>query len=430
MKKYLCVVLALLMLFVLTACSKNVSVGSVLSDGADVADTDATGEKEQSEQGDSKVTQKKTSASDQVTDETDETQTAEDGGVTTTQYTKKTRGTTTKKTRATTSAGNTTPTNAGSTNTNIPTELKDAGLLLLHGRVKEQGDGLSLPYSDCGITITGELEGDVLLGLNLGSNGCVINIVVDGDVDHVKTMRLSDGYRLVTVCSGLKKGNHTIEITRGTASNYGSAVIDGIYYDGTLKTPTKKELQIEFIGDSVTCSEGSIKSGGYSVDGHNSFYGYAALTARALDAGLATEAVCGSKTAGMRTRFNDGSWNFAANPKDIVVVNLGTNDVGWPGSSVPATFKSDVKGLIGDIRARYGKDTYIVWAYGMMFDTNKSAVKSAVEEYATDNDDARVLFCDMSSVKDTSGYGSHPSAEGHEAAANLLTQYIQQNCNI
>lgn len=450
MKRWVCMLLAVGMLLTFTACNNNVQAPhSVLSEDEETASATTLVQAGASEEKAVATvkTEGKATAKTTKKNETDNkgeqtggktqsvgTETVrEETPLTTASTARRTRPTTASRTRLSTA-----PTAAPAETdipTNDPKELLWDGLLLTSGRVTAGAAGLSMPYSDSGITICGELEGAVSVGLTLGNNGCVLNVVVDGDDKNVKTVRLSAGDHLMTACTGLKKGFHTIEITRGTAYNYGSAVLHAVYYDGKLQAPKAKDLQLEFIGDSVTCSEGNVAgaNAGYSVDGHNSFYGYAALTARALDAGLAVEAVCGQKTAGMRTRFNDTAWDFANNQKDVVVVNLGTNDVGWSNvalSTVEADLRTNVIGLIDDIRAKYGKDTYIVWAYGMMFDKDKAFFEKTVTAYAAQSGDARVLYCDMSAVKNTKGYGSHPSMEGHAAAAQLLTAFIKENCNI
>ena len=410
MKKYFALLVSLCLFLTLVACGQpTVSV----SDAEEQGDVTTVG----------KVTETNSTTKGQAVDEDgEEDEEDEEDEVTDgTGNTKKTRKTTTKKPKKTTA-----PAGDG-VNVHAVKQLYTDGKLRMNGRLYASDAGLVSEYSDDGIVLSGELEDTVAVDLVVSTGACYFNIVVDGDADDVKTVRLNAGAHTLYAVTGLKKGKHTVEISRGT--KYSTTVtFKTLYYTGTLERPAKPALQLEFVGDSVTCSEGSIKEGEYSVDGHNSFYGYAAMTARALKAGIAVEAICGAYTASMCDRFNDSYWDFSNNPKDIVIINLGTNDVGWPGKGVPDTFPADVKNTIAAVREKYGKNTYIVWAYGMMFDNNKAAIKQAVEQYATEKNDSSVLFCDMSSVKNTDGYGSHPSQEGHAKAATFLTNWLKANC--
>lgn len=308
--------------------------------------------------------------------------------------------------------------------------LTDANHVIFNGRTTASGTARTMDYGSTGITISGYLYGKLSMNINFGNtsyDSFVLNVMVDDDADNAKQVWVHAGNTNVTLLEGLGRGHHRVEITRG-AGNCGTLTMKDITYTGTLATPTVNPLQIEFIGDSITASDGMLIKA-YGAPSMNTFLGYAAKTARAIGANVNNVAVSGAKTAAMRDRFNN--WTGENVQKQIVVINLGTNDFGWSSSATASTqdgLKDTCLGLIADVRAKYGADTYIIWAYGMMFDKDKDFPAAVVEEYRTTNNDERVLWCDLSSAKNNAGYGQHPDVAGNTAAAQVLTTFIKTNC--
>ena len=308
--------------------------------------------------------------------------------------------------------------------------LTAASKVIFNGRTTASGTARTMDLGSTGITISGYLYGKLSMNINFGNtsyNSFVLNVMVDNDADNAKQIWVGAGNTNVTLLEGLGRGHHRVEITRG-AGNCGTLTMKDITYTGTLETPTVNPLQIEFLGDSITASDGMM-NGCYGAPSMNTFIGYAAKTARAIGANVNNVAVSGWKTAQVRDKFNN--WTGDDVQKQIVVINLGTNDFGWSTSAAASTqagLKDTCLGLIGDVRAKYGADTYIIWAYGMMFDKDKDFPAAVVEEYRTTNNDERVLWCDLSSAKNNAGYGQHPNVAGNAAAAQVLTGFIQTNC--
>lgn len=308
--------------------------------------------------------------------------------------------------------------------------LTTANKVIFNGRTTASGTARTMEFGSTGITISGYLYGKLSMNINYGNtsyNDFVLNVVVDGDADNAKEIWVHAGDTNVTLLSALERGTHTVEITNGTG-HCGTLTMKDITYTGTLTTPTANPLQIEFLGDSITASDGMLKSC-YGAPSMNTFVGYAAKTARAIGANVNNVAIAGWKTAAIRTEFN--SWTGENVQKQIVVINLGTNDFGWSSTETASQqegLKDTCLGLIADVRAKYGADTYIIWAYGMMLDKDKDFPEAVVNEYRETNSDTRVLWCDLSSAKNNSGYGSHPNVAGNAAAAQVLTDFIKTNC--
>lgn len=316
-------------------------------------------------------------------------------------------------------------------------ELDAAGAVVYHGRTTAYGTARQLPkFGGTGFTLQAALSGDVSVTLNHAEYASALNVVVDGDTDNVKTYWVEAGDTTVKVVNDLPYGEHTIQITRSN-SNYGVMTLKSVTYKGTLGTASVNPLQFEFLGDSITAAGGeSGNPDGGSSDNlakskaHNTFYGYAAQTARAFGADVSLIARSGYTTAQVRSLFKDSSWDFANNQKDVVVINLGTNDFGYANKPDP----NDIDGyadtchaLLADVRAKY-PDAYIIWGYGMMFDKGIDQLKTIVETYAQTSQDDKILFCDFSSVKNNAGSGNHPDQQGHDDAAALLIAFIRENC--
>ena len=102
---------------------------------------------------------------------------------------------------------------------------------------------------------------------------------------------------------------------------------------------------------------------------------------------------------------------------DVVVVNLGTNDE--VRGADKAAYRQDVAELIASIRAKYGDDIQIVWAYGMMNSNYISEVNSVIS--GLDN----VYTVELPNNRE--GGGGHPNTATHALAAERLSNFISTN---
>lgn len=322
--------------------------------------------------------------------------------------------------------------------------LETAGTVLRNGRTALSGTNMITKFANSGMTLSGYLYGDITMSMSADTSeqytpGEVLyyNVVVDGDVENATLIEVKNGRDTYALVKNLRRGYHTIELTRGTASNYGTATLHEVTYTGTLQPITRKALKIEFIGDSITNAEGTIVrndlADNYYVERHNSLNSYAAQVARALDADLSVMASSGISAQRMLSTFPT---HPAAEAKDIVVINLGTNDMGWPYFDLEEmeadgrldTIRTNSAALIDLARSTYGEDVQVIWAYGMMYEQGMTVLQDVVDTYNAENPGANVLFCNMFSVADTTGYQTHPSQQGQDNAAAYLLQFIRENC--
>lgn len=136
-------------------------------------------------------------------------------------------------------------------------------------------------------------------------------------------------------------------------------------------------------------------------------------------------------------------WEFSAEPSDVVVLNLGTNDgntirfypeLGQSIDDVPrleARFQRRYGRFLADVRALNGPDALIVCALGTMDYALWDRIAAAVEQYQRESGDGKVLpfkFVGINAMTEGIGAGGHPSVKthirmGHELA-HLLKPYL------
>lgn len=281
-------------------------------------------------------------------------------------------------------------------------------------------------FGNTDFTITGEIAGDVDLTVSytpakntlIGQDGCLLNIIVDGV--YQEDIWLNNGENCVTVANDLVNGQHTITVARGMGTSiFGTLQYQSVTYVGTLELPQRSDLQFEFLGDSITDSE-------------NIRLAYSALTSKAFGADFTLISQSGNTTAMTTALLNNDTYGVdavASADKDVVVINLGTNDTGRIGhSSYPdvteESIATDVKNCLTAVREKYPNAT-IVWVFGMMTTTREYLLQDAVNAWVKETGDTKTSYYSLSAAQNQEGINKHPSDEGHQNAANLLISYLK-----
>lgn len=304
-----------------------------------------------------------------------------------------------------------------------------------------------------------------------GSNW--VNIIVDGETKA--KVELKQSAELLTGVRGLKKGEHTIEIVKRTGPHAGSIQFLGVSLQGILVDPPAwRPKMIEVIGDSITCGYGNearIPPGpeyngpntGYHAKNEDISQAYGTLLGRRFDAEVVTTCVMG---AGVY-RNSDGSPDGKAFPDiyervypdreepsfptssfapNLIVINLGTSDFnvtdesGAPVDLPKEAFQTAYANFVRKLRELYGSETKIICTIGpTLNDTyppgrnHWSTAKQYILEMVQSLGDPKVFFFayDTTSIpSDTYGEDWHPTAEGHAAMANQLSEFIEQQGGI
>ncbi|MDE5547786.1 MAG: hypothetical protein K2J30_02175, partial [Clostridia bacterium] len=272
-------------------------------------------------------------------------------------------------------------------------------------------------------------------------NKTKIRVFVDGDTDGKEIILEKKGK--VTLCE-LDAGIHTVRMLKASSPLYNSIILpvgEAFETDGEfLKAPAKSDLKIEFIGDSITAGCGSLGNAtqaGQTVENSDPTKAYAYLTAQALNADFAIQAlegVCakdGSPNAyntykqygyGMSTSYDPAKFDA-----DIVVIGLGENDM-WHATSdlFPYTveaFRTDYADLIRLVRESH-PTAAIVCAFGMMPASSTKQAEETIRAAVADTEDDNIYCVKM--LSNETGGAYHPNATSHKKNAETLTALIRE----
>ena len=201
------------------------------------------------------------------------------------------------------------------------------------------------------------------------------------------------------------------------------------------RLPEEERLKIDFYGDSITAGQGNLAESsaeGISVANSDGTQTYAAFTAEALGSesdfiGYGGITVKAPKYYGTDiTMYSIWHWYSTLNrteypvdpDTDFVVINLGTNDAGVTGYGTQQ-FAQDYLSLLNDMSAAYPRAKFVL-CYGMMGTTYfiEQGIRQTIEEFS-----GEAYYCRLPS--NLLGAGSHPTVEGHRAAAKTLTEFLK-----
>ena len=310
----------------------------------------------------------------------------------------------------------------------------------LYGRMSRTVMGLTCDFAASGIEFNVYAEGFVSINIQYVAqtlesvkNGDIyLAVIVDG-VRDPRRFKINKGeFTTLNVAYFETAGEHNIQILRETEAKNGLLNLKSIELTGILtEAPKDAELYIEFIGDSITSGYGNLAQNGVSNAGSpdykDALQAYSYLTAKALGADFSLVSISGvgltSSYRPMRAKalFEAQTYyrvsTVAYTPKripDIVVVNLGTNDE--VRGADRSDYRRDVAELIASIRAKYGDDIKIVWAYGMMNSNYISEVSSVIS--GMDN----IYTVELPNNRE--GANGHPNAATHALAAERLSDFI------
>lgn len=345
-------------------------------------------------------------------------------------------------------------------------------LLTLHGRTCQDGDCLFMNWTCSGFSVrfTGRTLKAKLRALGekqpFPPDSPVeypwAGVTVDGDDVLCGRFVCQEGDGWYTLFDAPDSGTRTLRLIKLTENARGKLGLLELETDGILSSaPEEKKLQVEFVGDSITCgfgNEATDRDAPFDPAEENGWITYAAVAARELDAEFNCVSVSGISAnapekpmmpmAPMRDLYaytdrlyddRAGStpqkWDFAGHKKDLVLINLGTNDVNpirfytelGQADREEAHFIRQYKSFIREIRELNGPDTRIVCALGPLDYYLFDDIRTAVAEYCEEAGDDRVSALKLIGVNlMTEGFGAvgHPSAKtharvGHELALRL-----------
>ena len=288
-----------------------------------------------------------------------------------------------------------------------------------------------------------------------------VGVVADGETLENRQDILCDGW--YDLWQG-EAGEHTVRFVKVSENSRGKLGVLALECDGEiLPMVAEKKPVMEIVGDSITCAfgnESSNNSPEFLCSEENGWTSYGALAAREL--GYEWRQICVSGISasqpehpmfpmpGMneiyhltdqlydeRRGVTPAAWDFAANPADIVVLNLGTNDVN-PIRFSPdfgsieakeAWFQKRYSEFIADVRRLNGPDTLIVCALGSMDYYLYDRIRAAVESYQAETGDKKIAtfkFIGINMMTEGFGAMGHPSAKTHERMGKELAFHLKE----
>ena len=318
------------------------------------------------------------------------------------------------------------------------------------GRTAWVGDTLMLDWTVAGVEFTADCSGDVYMTLDAQSitdtssvGGVYFTVVVDGVAQPREWCYVNaKGTKKFYVAKGLSAGTHTFGIYRQTEHDAGAVGIQSIEFagSGTLKAaPAKKDVYIEFIGDSITAAYGNLGNASTnSAHAGKPLYqdatqGYAYLAAKELGADFSVVA-----WSGIGCKYGYGSFSmqevyplqryrydkktahdFTAREPDVVVLALGTND----NSKAPSTTakRAGLVEMLDMVRAK-NPNAKILWICNMMTgDVNKM-----IEEIVEEKGGYKKGYYVATTPRNNTGAGWHPDIKGQKDFAATVVKAVRE----
>lgn len=272
------------------------------------------------------------------------------------------------------------------------------------------------------------------------------NVFIDGT--RMPVIKADAKIKKYVIAKKLKRGAHSVIITKRTETYDGVGIFKGFILDKkamVLPPPVKPAKKIEFIGDSltvgygiegpsVTCEEGSEKK--YK----NNFLSFASITSRVLGAQAHMIAISGrgvvknygetkipaDKPLGYyykKTLMNiDASeWDFKSWIPEIVVINLGTNDLSTEPKPDRELFEKGYLSILNTVRGYYPQADIFCVAGPVMGAPLPDYIKNIIKRFK----DNKTHFVSLSSVpQELMGCDWHPNAQANRKMAEELVKQI------
>ena len=263
--------------------------------------------------------------------------------------------------------------------------------------------------------------------------------------DSLFTFQSNNATGIYVLANNLTNKKHTIEISRRTEWHGGNTHFFGFTIDAgkQLLPVNKRKRSIEFIGDSYTCGYGNE---GKSHDEHfdyateNNYLSYGAIVARKLNAnytaicrsGIGMYQAYGGDTSFTQPKLYDevvaGSkvkWNYKNNEPQLVVIDLGSNDLSVALDSVK--YVTTYINFVQKIRRQYPAAKIICVAgpdgVGENLIRFQNLVTAVTHHFK--GIDKQVYYFAYKPLT-FNGSDSHPNLKEHQQMAGELLAFVKQ----
>ena len=338
------------------------------------------------------------------------------------------------------------------------------------GHIVDDGEGLWMISSaaEIGFRVTGATR----VKLELLADDTVLDpekepylpryeIRLDGK--KIIDARMTAKEEAVTVFDGAEAREAEIRLIKLNESTSNLIALKRIDTDGKVSPLPDKPMKIEFIGDSITCGygvEGKSEAETFTTATENAAKSYAYLTAEELNADAVMTCFSGH---GLISGYTDNpavrneadlvqpfyeregrndfrlatgkqaeeiERDFTAFQPDLIVINLGTNDLSWCGTNPQRglLFAEQYTAFLRTVR-KHNPKAEILCILGVMGTGLNPMMQLAVDHYSRETGDLaiRVLMLEeQNAARD--GYGSdyHPNEITQRQLAGKVTDAIRQ----
>lgn len=300
---------------------------------------------------------------------------------------------------------------------------------LLDERMQATSTGIYCDYTCAGIEFVATCEGDITFKIQTTGN-CNFKAFVDGE--HWKNGD-SDYYAISSdsqeaTLKDIEKGTHSIRLIKVTNIIHGKSTLLTLTLTGEVSqtAPEKKELFIEFLGDSITSGWGLVGNKNGSWETHDGSLAYPYLLTEQLDADYSIVSWSGRSLVGgagpaledaYKINTRDGTTEYDFSRKsDIVVINVGTNDRYLNISTTD--FADAYERLVKYVREKNGEDCIVLAIYNTMNDNYSKEIKALMEKMGgVDNN--------LYAVKFNSTVSGHPTQSENIGYTDVLYDLIE-----
>ncbi|HOR22778.1 MAG TPA: GDSL-type esterase/lipase family protein, partial [Ruminococcus sp.] len=258
-------------------------------------------------------------------------------------------------------------------------------------------------------------------------------VIVDGEI--ILDELIDKAEKTVTLFEGETNRTAKVEVIHLSEANNGAVGLKSVTVDSDALKPVsptaKKDLTIEFIGDSITCAygvEGKDQYENFKTSTENFMKSYAYLTAKQLDADYSSVSYSGFGVISGYTSdaLNTDSivppiytqiakstytqpWDFESHKSDVVVINLGTNDDTYLSKDFENrcdTYTEGYVDFLGTVREN-NPDAYIICTVGTMgCEEVYPLIEKAVAQFTQETGDKKVTSFQSATQNMADGLGS------------------------
>lgn len=316
---------------------------------------------------------------------------------------------------------------------------------LVRGRNIDDNNYVGLDWSSSGIEFEITGGGDIYANMeevndafgHKGSAAGGTRFAVEIDGQFRGNVSPTSNTRIAT---GLSEAKHKVAIYKTSEAAGGLVNLKSLSVkEGVTINKTSKDYRFEILGDSITCGNqvSATEENGYQSyatqlsNSYNANLNVVAVSGRGLKVGYNSEVNWAAsseneinslwtKTSYFRNKTR--SWNPSNYVPDVVVCNLGNNDLGDHIMSViPMTIKEftdEVVSFSGKLREAY-PSAKIVWTYGAYINRKyESQYRAAVEGIG----DSNIKFVYLNQMG--GGADGHPNVAQHLIIADRLSSVV------